>query len=275
MAVKLGMIDFAIPGQRVGNIKFVSDLGLEGIQVIYITPADEPFYLDAKWHRDYYMEMGQRYGVKFPSVNVTDFDYFGMLHPKNSEKGKMVYDIIDRTIDMASYLGMEMVLYPSFCDGEIRTEEELEITAEALKYGCDQAKNHGMFVTSENTLPLEWIVKLKELVNRDNFSISFDTQNYWRVARINPLDVIDFLNSNGLLYPEIHVKDGIDNQIASQLIGEGNANVPGSLRYLRDIGYTGWLHLENYYAKKPLCERGADPIELIKKDIATLRGFFQ
>ena len=275
MDVKFGIIDFALPGKRIGNIKLASDMGLNGMQIIYITPEDEPFMLDWKWHRDYYLEMGDKYNVKFPSVNVSDFDYTGMLHPKNTEKGKLVYDIIDRTIDMASYMKMQMVLYPSFGDGEIRTEEELEITAEALRYGCDEAAKHGMDVTSENTLSPEWTLKLAKLVDRPNFSISYDTQNYWRVARLDQLEVIDFLYKNDLLYPEIHVKDGIDSVISSQLIGDGNANVPGSLEYLKNINYDGWLYLENYYSKKPLCERGGDIFDLLRQDVKRMKGAFE
>lgn len=274
MDVKFGAIDFALPGKRIGNIKLASDLGMSGLQIIYITPEDEPFMLDYKWHRDYYLEIGDKYDVRFPSVNVSDFDYTGMLHPKNTEKGKLVYDIIDRTIDMASYMNMQMVLYPSFGDGEIHTEEELEITAEALRYGCDEAAKHGMDVTSENTLPPAMIMKLAKLVDRPNFSISYDTQNYWRVARLDQLEVIDFLHQNDLLYPEIHVKDGIDSVISSQLIGNGNANVMGSLNYLKKIGYNGWLYLENYYSKKPLSEQDSDILRLIKRDVETMKAVF-
>lgn len=275
MGVNFGAIDFALPGKRIGNIKLAGDLGLSGIQIIYITPDDEPFMLDHKWFRDYYLEMGDKYNIRFPSVNVSDFDYVGMLHPKNTEKGKLVYDIIDRTMDMASYMKMDMVLYPSFGDGEIRTDEELHITAEALQYGCKEAAKHGMVVTSENTLSPEWTLKLAKAVDCSNFSISYDTQNYWRVARLPQLEVIDFLYKNNLLYPEIHVKDGIDSVISSQLIGNGNANVMGSLEYLKNIKYDGWLYLENYYGKRPLCEQDSDIFNLIKKDIATLKTFFE
>ena len=272
MNVKFGVIDYALPGKRIGNIKLASDLGLEGIQIIYITPEDEPFMLDYQWHRDYYLEMGEKYNVRFPSVNVSDFDFVGMLHPKNTDKGKLVYDIIDRTIDMAAYMGMEMVLYPSFGDGEIRTEEELETTAEALRYGCAEAAKYGMTVTSENTLPQEWILKLVQLVGQPNFSITYDTQNYWRVARIPQLGVIDFLYKNNLLYPEIHVKDGTGNMISSKIIGTGDADVMGSIDYLKKINYKGWLYLENYYSKPPLCYEDPDIFSLIKRDTEILKA---
>ena len=271
MNVKLGVIDIALPGKRVGNIKLMHDLGLEGMQIIYLSSEDEPFMLDYKWHRDYYMEMGEKYNVKFPSANVSDFDGVGLLHPKNTEKGKFVYDTIDRTLDMAAYMKMDMVLYPSFCDGEIRTEEELAITAEALRYACREAAKHGITVTSENTLSKELILKLVKLVDCPNFSVSYDTQNYWRVARIDQLDIIDFLHKNNLLYPEIHVKDGIGSVISSKLIGEGDANVKGSLDYLRSINYNGWLYLENYYCKKPLFNGTESAFSLLKRDIELLK----
>ena len=45
MKVKFGAIDFALPGKRVGNIKLAHELGLEGLQIIYLTPEDESFML--------------------------------------------------------------------------------------------------------------------------------------------------------------------------------------------------------------------------------------
>ena len=274
MAVKLGIIDIALPGKRVGNIKLAHDLGLKGMQIIYATPEDEPFMLDLKWHRDYYLEMSDKYDVKILSANVSDFDRVGMTHPRTTEKGKLVYDTIDRTIDMAAYMNMDMVLYPSFNDGKINNDEDLEITAEALRYACREAAKHNIVITSENTLTIEQIMKLNKLVDCPNFAISYDTQNYWRVSRLDQEKILNFLNESGLLYPEIHVKDGIDDVISSKLIGEGNANVPESLEYLRKIGYDGWLHLENYYSIKPLSSENRDAIELIKKDIDTVKTIF-
>lgn len=271
MKVKFGAIDFALPGNRVGNIKLASELGLEGMQLIYLTHAEEPFMLDYKWHREYYLEQGDKYNVRFPSMNVSDFDHVGMTHPRSTDKGKIVYDTIDRTVFVAAEMKMDMVLYPSFMDGEIRTEEDLGITAEALQYACDEAAKHGIIVTTENTLTNEWIGKLVSLVDRKNFSVSYDTQNYWRVARLDQLETLDYLSKNDLLYPEIHVKDGIGSVISSKLLGEGDAEVKRSIEYLQEIDYVGWLHLENYYWKKPLCEETEDVFELIKRDIELLK----
>lgn len=271
MDVKFGVIDYALPGKQVGNIKLTHDLGLEGMQIIYLTPEDEPFMLDYKWHRDYYMEMGDKYGVKFLSTNVSDFDKVGMTSPRNTEDGKFIYDTIDRVIDMAAYMKMDMVLLPSFNAGEIHNEEELGITAEALRYACKNAGKYGIAVTSENTLSTDYISKLAKMVDSPNFSISYDTQNYWRVARLDQVETAEFLYENNLLYPEIHVKDGIDSVISSKLIGEGNARVMDTLAYLKSINYSGWLHLENYYHRKPLSNEG-DAFDLIKRDIEILKN---
>ena len=73
------------------------------------------------------------------------------------------------------------------------------------------------------------------------------------------------------MYPEIHVKDGIGSVISSKLVGEGDANVRGSIDYLKKINYSGWLHLENYYWKEPLCRENSDVFALLKKDIELLK----
>ena len=146
---------------------------------------------------------------------------------------------------------MDMVLYPSFMDGEIQTEEDLIVTAEALRYACKEAQKHKITVTSENTLPKDRIRKLAELVNCPNFKVSYDTQNYWRVAKLDQVDILDFLQKKAICYIRRYMSKTVWTPVLAQsLIGEGNANVLGSIQYLKNTGYEGWLHFENYYWEK-------------------------
>ena len=71
---------------------------------------------------------------------------------------------------------------------------------------------------------------------------------------------------------EVHVKDGMDACISSKLIGEGNANVVGSIQYLKNTGYEGWLHFENYYWKRPRCDESDDVFQLLKRDVSILKN---
>ena len=57
-------------------------------------------------------------------------------------------------------------------------------------------------------------------------------------------------------YPEIHVKDGLNKKDSSAYLGEGETDFAGTMEVLKKANYKGWLHLENFYDRKPLCDTG-------------------
>lgn len=69
---------------------------------------------------------------------------------------------------------------------------------------------------------------------------------------------------------EIHVKDGKHGEISASLFGEGESEFFRSMRVLKEIGYHGWIVLENYYDRLPLRMKNVEPESLIKEDMRTL-----
>ena len=55
------------------------------------------------------------------------------------------------------------------------------------------------------------------------------------------------------------------------LIGEGSCDPFRSLAEFDRLGYTGWIILENYFWRVPLCQRGDDPYALLRRDLDTVR----
>ena len=43
------------------------------------------------------------------------------------------------------------------------------------------------------------------------------------------------------------------------------------MEVLKKANYKGWLHLENFYGRKPLCDTQASFIEVVKHDLALLK----
>lgn len=43
------------------------------------------------------------------------------------------------------------------------------------------------------------------------------------------------------------------------------------MEVLKKANYKGWLHLENFYDRKPLCDTQASFIEVAKHDLALLK----
>lgn len=79
------------------------------------------------------------------------------------------------------------------------------------------------------------------------------------------------LADNDILYPEIHVKDGIGQSGSSAYLGEGDTDFRGTMDILHEINYSGWIHLENFYDRVPLCTAENTYIDAAKKDLAILK----
>lgn len=271
MNVKFGALDFALPGLLVGNIRLAHEIGLEGLELGFTHYQDRGIMLGQKWFRDYYMEESEKYNVKFPSMAVCEFDYYGLKNPLHTEKGKKAREVIDLAIDTAAYMKMEMIMMPSFNDGYIETDEDLEITAEALKYACKEAAKHKLTITTENLLTMERNLHLFELVDEKNFACLYDSQNYWNWNGWHQPTMLQKLIDHNILYPEIHVKDGIGKKDSSAYLGEGETDFAGTMEVLKKANYSGWLHLENFYDRQPLCDTMDSYIDAAKRDLEILR----
>lgn len=269
--VKFGALDFALPGQMVGNIKIAHEIGLEGLEIGFLRYQERGFLLSQQWFRDYYLEEADKYNIKFPSMAVCEFDFCGLKHPTTTEKGKRVREIIDLAVDTAAYMKMEMVMMPSFCDGYIETEQDLLVTAEALAYACTEAAKHGITITTENLLTTEKNLELFKHVGKENFGCLYDSQNYRVWKNWSQPQLLQEMIDNNILYPEIHVKDGIEQQGSASYLGEGDTDFKGTMEVLHKANYSGWLHLENFYDRKPLCDTADSYIEVAKRDLAILK----
>ncbi|BDF04208.1 sugar phosphate isomerase/epimerase family protein [[Clostridium] hylemonae] len=269
--VKFGALDFALPGQMVGNIRLAHEIGLDGLELGFLRYQERGFMLGQKWFRDYYLEEGEKYNIEFPSMAVCEFDYCGLKHKVTTEKGRRVREIIDLAIDTAAYMKMEMVMMPSFCDGYIETEEDMNVTAEALTYACKEAAKHDITIATENLLTIEKNLELFQKVGQSNFSCLYDSQNYRVWKNWSQPEMLKQLADNNILYPEIHVKDGIEQSGSSAYLGEGDTDFRGTMKVLHDINYSGWLHLENFYDRMPLCASEETYIDVAKRDLAILK----
>ena len=265
MDVKFGALDFALPGHLVGNIKIAHDIGLEGLELGFVR------YQGQQWFRDYYMEEADKYNISFPSMAVCEFDYCGLKNPLTTEKGKRVREIIDLAVDTGAYMKMQMIMMPSFNDGYIENDEDMAITAEALKYACREAAKHQITITTENLLTTEDNLRLFGLVDEKNFACLYDSQNYWNWKGWHQPTMLKQLIDHKILYPEIHVKDGINKKDSCSYLGEGEADFAGTMEVLKKANYSGWLHLENFYDREPLCSTMESYIDVAKKDLEILK----
>jgi sugar phosphate isomerase/epimerase len=132
MDVKFGACEWALPGNGVDSIGIAREVGLSGLQLGFVS-YERGFLLSQKRFRDFYMDEADKHKIEIPSMAVCEFDNYGLKNPKNTEKGKIAYEIIDLAIEAAADMRMKMIMMPSFVDGFIDTDEDLAITAESLE----------------------------------------------------------------------------------------------------------------------------------------------
>ncbi|MHC4535379.1 MAG: TIM barrel protein [Planctomycetota bacterium] len=270
MDVKYGACEWALPGNGIDSIRISKEVGLDGLQLGFVS-YERGFLLSQKRFRDFYMEEADKYEIEIPSMAICEFDNYGLKNAKTTEKGKIVYEIIDLAIEAAADMSMKMIMMPSFVDGFIDTDEELAITAEALQYACKSAAENNIIIASENLLTVERNTLLFEQVGEKNLKGFYDSQNYKSNLGWEQVPMLEKLYD--ILYPEIHVKDGIGDKGSSRLLGEGDTDFYGTMNFLKTNNYSGWIHLENFYDRLPLRTKSPkNYIDILKMDLDILKS---
>jgi sugar phosphate isomerase/epimerase len=265
--IKIGICEWAFPLPGPYGCKIAAELGLEGME-LDLGSYEQGFPLSNPVIQQAYREAGVKWGIKFPAIAVNALCAYGMTNPENFEKSEIAITAIYKGIDAAEALKIPTVQLPSFKDNAIENEADFQNTVKCIKLACQYAEAKGIVIGSENALSSEDNLRLIHEVDQTNFKIFFDTQNPYAMKKYH---VPEMIRKIGRYIGEVHVKDGNDGELSSALLGKGESDFYQSLAALKEIGFSGWIYLENYYNKKPLNSGFEDPFELLKQDIVILR----
>lgn len=266
MNVKLGVTQWSLPGNGVFAIQTVAEAGLKGLQ-IELGSYERGFHMAQPRMREYYMKEAQKYNISFPSLVLNDLHYEGLINDKGSEKYNIAYESVKLGIETARAMGIKAVMIPHFLDNEIKSQQDFDRTADALKYACDLAGDD-ITIASEAIISAFRHVELVKKVGRKNLKIFHDSQNYKLFRNYDQLETIDGFYD--YMIDQIHVKDGI-GVVSSALLGKGDSNFYGTIDYLKKRNYSGWLILENYYDRQPLAKPADDYYALLAEDVRILK----
>jgi sugar phosphate isomerase/epimerase len=269
--MKFGICHWSFPLEGPYACKIAAQLGLQGME-LDLGDYERNFPLSNRLIQDSYMEEGEKWGIAFPAMAVNTLCNFGMTNTADTLKGEIARLALIKAVEAAQAMNIPVVQLPSFFDGEIKDEYGFKETVNCLVFACSYAADRGVTIASENVLSPEESKRLLETVGSKNFKIYFDLQNYYYFKGYRVPDVLREL------FPyicEVHAKDGKTGDLSGALLGEGDVDFMGSVKALKELGYKGWIHLENYYDKSPLNRGDQDPFELLSKDIETLKNCFQ
>ncbi len=271
MEYKIGVTQWSLPGNGILAVKLASMAGVDGLQ-LELGTYERGFFLNQKRIQDLYLEEGEKYNIEYPSISLNELGVYGMPNDKDSEKGKIAYQIIEMGIAAAKRMEINTVTVPSFFNSDIKSEDDFISTTAALRYCCQLATEEDVIVASETTLNSKDQIKLMEMVNMPNLHVFYDTQNYKLFKDFDQLEILSALYP--YMIPQIHVKDG-NGDLSGATIGQGNTDCLKSISYLKEKGYKGWYIFENYYDQLPLRAQAEDQIELLIKDIEILKDWLK
>lgn len=266
--IKIGACDWGLPGNGLYATQIAAQVGLDALSLkIGLYEFDYP--LTQPEMQKIYLSEQQKYGIEYCAIALNDFDNIPMHARKGTKEYDIVWDLLRRTVPTAKALGVPMIQVPGFVASEIKSEEDMEHSARAFQYLCDTAGEYGISVAGENVMNAEEFHKLYDMVDRKNFYLYFDSQNYFLNRGYRETDILEGLYP--LMCNQLHVKDGKDGGLSGALLGTGDAGFHDTMKWLDQHNYTGYILLENYYDQLPLRTQAENPYDLLREDIKILK----
>ena len=252
----------------------ISEAGFDGIQLQYHDEMLDNADIDAAYAN--IKKAADTYNLEIMSIAVTALDNISMVAPDGSETAQKAVRCLNDTLKIAKRFGIKRIMVPNFVNSDLRgTDKEadeckLKIAADRLRQLCDNAAPFGIEIASESLLKTEGISELIRLVDRDNISYYYDSQNHYLHMGVK---MDELFNENCRLIHELHVKDGVENELSAALLGEGTSGFYDTAKAISESSFSGYIVTENYYHLPPLSEKA--PIEqLLSSDLFTMRKAF-
>ncbi|MBQ8585182.1 MAG: sugar phosphate isomerase/epimerase [Butyricicoccus sp.] len=267
-SIKIGACDWGLPGSGLYATQIAASVGLEALS-LKIGLYENDYPITHPEMQKIYLSEQQKYGIAYCAIALNDFDNIPMHARKDTAEYEIVWNLLKRAVSTAKALGVEIIQVPGFAASEVKTPEDLEHSARAFQYLCDAAGEFGIRVAGENLMTPEQFKELYERVDRKNFGLYFDSQNYHLFRGYKELDILEGL------YPymcdQLHVKDG-SGAMSGGLLGTGDSGFCDTINWLKAHDFSGTILLENYYDQLPLRTAAENPFDLLREDIRILKN---
>ena len=264
----IGICQWSMPEMKsVQAAATLRELGLDGIELD--SGAWDGTHLalsDAKLQNQW-QQACKANSLHIPALGVNPLCDYGMSNP---DKAQIVTAILAAAVEIAHAMKIPALQLPSFVDGEMKTDQDIETTALRLQEVCDLARPLGIVISTENALTAEACLRLITLVNRENMKVFFDTLNPWSMEKLNVPTTL--AGQYAHLHSAAHLKDGLREKRTSTLLGAGDSSFDQTMAIFAAKKYAGWFILENNYNKIPEVSQWKANV---KKDIVTIKRAMQ
>lgn len=268
---KIGCTQWGMPGNGWYAVRMAAAAGLDGLQ-IELGSYEKGYPMAQQVVYEAYLEEGAKYGIEFPSFVLNDLTVNEFVNGKETERGQISYEQMKIGIDVAAKMGVKVVMIPNFFNNFITEEKHYKNAAEALKFCCDEAGQHGMTIATEGVLAWKDHKRIIDAVNMPNLEVFFDSMNYKFFSGLNQLEVLEDVYPSVERLGQLHVKDGKD-VLSGALLGEGDMDFFAQIEALKKKKYQGWIIMEDYYCEGPNQSKNLlDQLAMLKQDVATLKN---
>lgn len=270
--MKFGICEWSLPWNGQFGTKFAHELGLDGIE-LDLGPYEFDLPLSKPEMQKAYLEAAQKYELEYPSMAVNTLNQINHLNQtRGTHERYLAVRALKKAVDACDAMKIPVIQVPNFYHSVLNDRDDIVRTALAFKEGCEYAYDKGITITSENALRGEDLQLMIETVGMDNFGVFFDSQNYWKHKGWDGPEVYDEIHE--YCVDQIHIKDGYGHPVSSAMLGKGDSKFFEFAETVKKHNFDGWLILENYFDRVPLCLESHDTLELIRQDLATAKKAF-
>jgi sugar phosphate isomerase/epimerase len=250
--IRFGVCDWTI--RKTGTpeaFELAATLGLDGVQVSLV-PRGESLALLEEGLRQTYQQTVQRTGVEIASFCIGELNNVPLKSDPRAERW------VAEGIEVASAMKVGLILIPFFGKGDLKDDPAgTEAVIQSLKRLAPRAEKAGIILALESTLSAEAHQKIIGAVGSPAVAVYYDVGNSQEAG----YDIGREIRLLGGRIAQFHAKDYQD------LFGKGSLDFSAVRSAMQDIGYSGWLVLEE--VKLPL---GME--QSIQKDLEYLKSVF-
>lgn len=268
MNVKLGICNFCCPGTGIFAPQMVSEVGLDGMSIEYGS-YEKGYALSQTKIRDLYLDAQQKYGIEYANIGCSDGDNVPFFSKKGDPYDEALTAATHGAVDAAAYMKIPMVFFSTFLASNIDNDEKLENTAKRFQDVCDYANDKNIEISWENPLEPKKAKELIGLVDRKNFSLFYDSNNYVYFSNFKQTEILEDLYD--CMGNQLHVKDGTEGHLANAVLGTGVSDFYGTIEVLKKKNYSGWIILENLYELEGMRHLNPEYFEIMRQDVEVLK----
>ncbi len=252
---KFGAVDWELA--KAGDpqaLEIAARLGFDGLQVDLgdVKSMQDPA------RRELYSSMARRHNVAIGSLAL------GILNEVPYASDPRGLGLVDAAIDIAAAMKQKVLLLAFFDKGDLnRPENRDDLLVARLKENAPKAERSGVALGLEAEISVPRYRQILDRVGSPAVKVYFDLVH----AHTSGGDFYEEITSLGSRICEFHAKD-----YGNILFGQGNVDFKQVRRAMDTIGYSGWIHVEQWAEIKGDKPLGFD--ETHRRNLHYLRTIF-